>query len=133
MAAQNSATPGQVSLFGRGPFPRPGLTFSGRRAQPRSRMAAGHREAARNVLDGGEHGGNLAERRANFAILGISRTVVDHGRLARRLGQDVCLMPGAVVGEGYRAGMSRSLLKLADRASLILDVRLRRFGVQELV
>ena len=31
------------------------------------------------------------------------------------------------------AGMSRSLLKLADRAPLVLDVRLRRTAVQELV
>ena len=59
MAAQKSASFGGVSLFGWRPFPRPGLTFLGRRAQPRSRMAAGHRGAARSVLDGGEHGGNL--------------------------------------------------------------------------
>lgn len=60
MAAQKSASFGGVSLFGWRPFPRPGLTFLGRRAQPRSRVAAGHRGAARSVLDGGEHGGNLA-------------------------------------------------------------------------
>ena len=57
MAAQKSTSFGGVSLFGWRPFPRPGLTFLGRRAQPRSRMAAGHRGAARSVLDGGEHGG----------------------------------------------------------------------------
>ena len=38
MAAQKSASFGGVSLFGWRPFPRPGLTFLGRRAQPRSRM-----------------------------------------------------------------------------------------------
>ena len=37
-----------VSLFGRERrFLRPGLTFPGRRAQPRSRMAAGHRRRRR--------------------------------------------------------------------------------------
>src|ERR1700728_2569118 len=46
-----------VSWFGwKGPFLRPGLTTPRRRAQPRSRMAEGHRAcAARSVLDGGEH------------------------------------------------------------------------------
>ena len=69
MAAQKSASFGGVSLFVWRPFPRPGLTFLGRRAQPRSRMAAGHRGAARSVLDGGEHGGNLARGKADLSVL----------------------------------------------------------------
>jgi len=52
-----------VSLFGRTrPFLRPGLTSPRRRAQPRSRMAEGHRAcAARSVLDGCEHGATLGQ------------------------------------------------------------------------
>ena len=44
-------------------FSRPGLSSRRRRAQPRSRMAAGHREAARSVLDGGEPGARLCPGR----------------------------------------------------------------------
>src|SRR5574340_749209 len=46
------------------PFLRPGLNRTGRRAQPRSRMAEGHRAAARSVLDRGEHGARLGSGRA---------------------------------------------------------------------
>jgi hypothetical protein len=40
-------------------FLRPDLRQSGRRAQARSSRAAGHREAARSVLDRAEHGGRI--------------------------------------------------------------------------
>ncbi len=54
--------------------------------------------------------------------------------LSRRL---TSLLPGVELvryaSSGTEAGMSRSLLKLADRAPLVLDVRLRRSAVQELV
>jgi hypothetical protein len=45
----------------KGPFLRPSLISPGRRAQSRSSMAAGHRRAARSVLDGGEHGAMLEQ------------------------------------------------------------------------
>src|SRR5258708_35187936 len=47
---------GRFLCSARGPFLRPGLINSERHAEPRSRMAAGHREAAQSVLDGGEDG-----------------------------------------------------------------------------
>ena len=47
----------------RRPSRRPDLHTARRRAQRRSRMAEGHREAAPRVLDGREHGGSLARRR----------------------------------------------------------------------
>ena len=48
-----------LSSIGDSLFPRPDRRHAGRRAQRRSRMAAGHREAARSVLDRGEYGGRL--------------------------------------------------------------------------
>ena len=42
-------TPIQVSWFGQAPFLRPDLTLAGRRAQPQSRMAAGHRRRRREA------------------------------------------------------------------------------------
>ena len=61
--------PASVSWFGlQGPFLRPGLMTPRRRAQSRSRMAAGHRAcAARRVLDGGDHGATLGQVRATGA------------------------------------------------------------------
>ena len=101
MAAQKSASFGGVSLFGWRPFPRPGLTFLGRRAQPRSRMAAGHRGAARSVLDGGEHGGNLARgglifpcwRRVSLGAAGSGTSVRAGFLLCRRRGCRSLLWP----------------------------------------
>ena len=54
---------GMIEFLGSagGPFLRPGLIVVRCRAEPRSRMAAGHREAARSVLDGGEHGTKLEQ------------------------------------------------------------------------
>ena len=88
-------------MFGWRPFPRPGLTFLGRRAQPRSRMAAGHRGAARSVLDGGEHGGNLARgglifpcwRRVSLGAAGSGTSVRAGFLLCRRRGCRSLLWP----------------------------------------
>ena len=44
----------------RRPSRRPDLRITCRRAQRRSMMAEGHREAARSVIDGREHDGTLA-------------------------------------------------------------------------
>jgi hypothetical protein len=44
------ARPGGVSLFGRAAFLRPGLRSRGRRAQPGSRLAAGHRRRRREAV-----------------------------------------------------------------------------------
>jgi len=57
------STPLRQRMFldstGNGLFLRPDLGSAGRRAQGRSRMAEGHREAARSVLDRSEHGGRM--------------------------------------------------------------------------
>ena len=50
----------------RRPSRRPDLRTARRRAQRQSRMAEGHREAARRVLDGREHDGSLARRRTTI-------------------------------------------------------------------
>src|SRR5580658_2794025 len=63
LPAVTARTTWDVSWFGRkGPFLRPGLTTPRCRAQPRSRMAGGHRAcAARSVLDGSERDARLEQ------------------------------------------------------------------------
>lgn len=91
---------------------------SWRRAQPRSRMAAGHREAARSVLDRGEHGGSLTERRADFAALGI-RGPLQAAQPWRAGSQRMSVVPGAVAGE-VDCGCCAYASTLALRARLWL-------------
>jgi hypothetical protein len=52
-------------------FSVPACTIGGRRAQRRSRLAAGHRGAARSGLDGREHGASLAQAGARQLAGGV--------------------------------------------------------------
>jgi hypothetical protein len=104
---------GSVSLFGWiAPFLRPGLISHRRRAQPRSSMAAGHREAAQRVLDWGEHGANLGQA----------------GALSCHPSQ-LFLMQGneAPISMGQRSGQLRPYVRPVTRHSplAIMGVRVR--------
>ena len=71
----------QVLFLGsiRGPFLRPDRVCRWRRAQPRSRLAEGHRRRrARSGLDGGEHGARLARGRARLIVLPTAEVLLAH-------------------------------------------------------
>ena len=97
------------------------------------------REAAREVASFREANGLIEDRSA--ATTGERRVTMLGQQLAQintqlvqatstRLSREVSLEQ---IRAAQRGGMSRSLLKLVDRAPLVLDVRLRRSAVQELV
>src|SRR5438128_8440387 len=131
------------------PFLRPDLVPEWRRAQPRSRLAEGHRRRrARSGLDGGEHGARLAQVGARLIVSPAAEVLLPHHHrptdarhlVGERAGGDLALLglqqfdqPGILRGllaaqHRHRAVDQQpaqiAVAALADRTEL--DPRLRR-------
>ena len=93
----------------------------------------GAMQACLRALECGSQSPNTHDCLADAAgRLGRIDLAVQYGRAALEA-KDRMFSAYPALATMPTTGMSRSLLKLADRAPLVLDVRLRRSAVQELV
>src|SRR6266436_3893961 len=132
----------------KGPFLRPDLVPGWRRAQPRSRLAEGHRRRrARSGLDGGEHGARLAQVGARLIVAPVAKVLLAHHYcptdachlVGERAGGDLALFgleqshqPGVLLGALAAQHRHRpvdqqaaqiAVPALADRTELDLSAR----------